>query len=259
MFVWAFVYKGYHLLVSGTFSLSACYQALKEFFLFKHEFHLYYLHILILVYVFLPITRVFVKNASQKELKYALGVWFFLGIVYPTVKAFWPFNLLTGIPVQWLMNMTYAAIGYGILGYYLSCYPPRFPKRQIAVCAAGFITVFGLTVFMSIKSGKLYQNFFEGMSVGVALLAIGLFGLVQTINLNQNGIVLKLVTKISKASFCIYLVHIFIIYGFEFLDISVNMLPSLISIPLLSCLNIGLSYCCYYILSKIPIINRWIV
>lgn len=260
MFVWALAYKGYHLFVSGTLTLSACYQALKEVLLFKHEFHLYYLHILILVYVFLPITRVFVKNASQKELKYALAVWFLLGIIYPTVKTFWPFNLLTGIPAQWLMNMTYAAIGYGVLGYYLSCYPPlRFPKREIAFCAAGFISVFGLTVFMSIKSGGLYQKFLEGMSVGVALLAAGLLGLCQNIRLKRNGKALKIVTEISKASFCIYLVHVLVIDFFNFLNISVNLLPSLISIPLLSCLNLVLSYCCYYILSKIPIINRWIV
>jgi len=135
MFVWALAYKGYHLLVSGSFTLSACFQALKEVLLFKHEFHLYYLHILMLVYVFLPITRVFVKNASGKELQYALAVWFLLGIIYPTVRAFWPFSLLTGIPAQWLMNMTYAAIGYGVLGYCLSCSPPPF-LRNGDICFA---------------------------------------------------------------------------------------------------------------------------
>ena len=259
MFVWALAYKGYYLLVSRSFTFSACYHALKEVLLFNHEFHLYYLHILILVYAFLPITRVFVKNASQKELNYALTVWFLLGIVYPTVKPFWPFTLLTGIPVQWAMNMTYAAIGYGVLGYYLSVYPPRFPKWEIALCATGFILVFMPTVFMSIKSGGLYQNFFEGMSVGVALLATGLFGLSQKIRLSQNGKLLKAITKISKASFCIYLVHVFIIHCFNYLNISVNLFPTLVSIPLLSCVNLALSYCCYCILSKIPIIRRWLV
>lgn len=152
MFAWASAYKFYHLFTAETLTFAACLQALKEVILFKHEFHLYYLHILILVYVFLPITRIFVKNASQKELKYALAIWFLLGIIYPTVKVFWPFNLLTGIPVQWSMNMTYSAIGYGILGYYLSCYPsppPRSQKQEIIalrdrICAG--VRAYGLYV-----------------------------------------------------------------------------------------------------------------
>ncbi len=259
MFVWALAYKGYDLLVAGSLTLSACFHAVKEVFLFKHEFHLYYLHILILVYVFLPITRVFVKNASQKELKYALIVWFLLGILFPTVKPFWPMTLLSGIPLQWGMNMTYAAIGYGVLGYYLSCYPPRFPKRQIALCVTGFLFVFGLTVVMSIQSGSLYQNFLEGMSVGVALLATGLFGWSQAIPFSQNGKLGKAVTKISKASFCIYLVHVFVIHLFDFLHVSVNMVPTLLSVPLLSGVNLAVSYVCYCVLSRIPIVNKWLV
>lgn len=259
MFAWALAYKGYLLVISNAFTWPACFQAIKEVLLFNHEFHLYYLHILILVYVFLPITRVFVKNASQKELKYALTVWFLLGIVYPTVKTFWPFTLLTGMPAQWAMNMTYAAIGYGVLGFYLSCYPLRSPKWDIALCVTGFVLAFGLTVLLSVKSGSLYPNFLEGMSVGVALLATGLFGLGQRIRLNPDGKALKAVTKISKASFCIYLVHVFFIYFFNAWSISVNLLPPLISIPLLSCVNLTLSYCCYCILSKIPVINKWLV
>ena len=259
MFVWAMAYKVYYLFVTGTFTLPACYHALKEVLLFKHEFHLYYLHILTLVYVFLPITRVFVKNASQKELKYALAIWFLLGIIYPTIKVFWPFKLLTGIPAQWAMNMTYSAIGYGVLGYYMSYHPPRFQKKELILCITGFALIFGLTVFMSTKTGNLYQNFLEGMSVGVALLAIGLFGLFQRIQLKDNSKVKKTIIQISKASFCIYLVHIFVIYLFVFLNISVNLFPCLISIPLLSCVNLALSYCCYCVLSKIPVVNKWLV
>lgn len=258
MFAWALAYQAYDLLVSGTLSFAACYQALKEVLLFNQEFHLYYLHILILVYLFLPITRVFVKNATQKELKYALAVWFLFGILYPTVKPFWPFRLLSGIPVQWAMNMTYAAIGYGVLGYYLAHYPIS-QKWNCLLCAAGFFSVFGLTTVLSIKTGSLYQNFLEGMSVGVALLAMGLFGLCYNLRASIKGSASAVVTKISKASFCIYLVHVFILHLFDYFGISVNDFPCLISIPVLSCVNLALSYGIYYVLSKIPVVNRWLV
>lgn len=258
MFVWALAYKIYDLLSAGAFSLPALYQALKEVLLFKHEFHLYYLHILILVYLFLPITRVFIKNATQKELSYALAVWFLLGIIYPTVKPFWPFNLLYGIPAQWAMNMTYSAIGYGILGYCFTRSPVPL-KRSALLCGVGFLSTFGLTVIMSTKNGSLYQNFLEGMSVCVALLAMGLFGLCYDLGARIKGKASAAVTKISKASFCIYLVHVFILRLFNSLNISVNSFPCLISIPVLSCVNLALSYCCYYILSKIPFVNKWLI
>ncbi len=112
---------------------------------------------------------------------------------------------------------------------------------------------------MSIKTGSLYQVFLEGMSVGVALLAAGSFALCQKVRPKLNGKVLGFVTGISKASFCIYLVHVFVIYCFGHFHITVDILPPLISIPLLSCLNMILSYIVYRILVKLPIINRWIV
>lgn len=258
MFVWALAYKLYNLFAAGTFSLTAYYQALKEVLLFQQEFHLYYLHILILVYLFLPVTRAFIRNATQKELNYALAVWFIFGIIYPTVKPFWPFNQLSGIPIQWAMNMTYAAIGYGILGYYLAHYPISL-KWNYLLCAVGFFSVFGLTAFMSKKNGSLYQGFLEGMSIGVALLAMGLFGLCYNLRASIKGLTSAVITKISKASFCIYLAHVFILHLFDFLSISVNGFPCLISIPVLSCVNFALSYVCYYVLSKIPFVNRWLI
>ena len=90
-----------------------------------------------------------VAHASKHNLQYLLGIWFVFGIVYPTLRVFWAFTLLTGIPVQWLMNMTYAAIGYTVLGYYLKTYP--IPLRGALVCLIlGFLVVFGGTSFLSV-------------------------------------------------------------------------------------------------------------
>ena len=104
---------------------------------------------MLLVYLWLPITRLVVAHASKHNLQYLLGIWFVFGIVYPTLRDFWPFTLLAGIPVQWLVNMTYAAIGYTVLGYYLKTYP--IPLRGALVCLiSGFLIVFGGTSFLSV-------------------------------------------------------------------------------------------------------------
>jgi len=122
LFFWALCYKAYHLIATDNLNTASIMQAAKELLLFRHECHLYFLHIMMLVYVLLPIMRVFTRHASQAELRYALILWFLLGIVYPTLRPYWPLSLLGGIPSQWMLNMTYAAIGYGLLGYYINRY-----------------------------------------------------------------------------------------------------------------------------------------
>jgi surface polysaccharide O-acyltransferase-like enzyme len=145
--------------MEGTCSVANIVQGIKEVFLFRQEFHLYYLQIMIIVYAWLPIVRIFVRHAPKKELQYGLCLWFLLGILYPTVKNVWPLTLLGGISRQWMLNMTYAAIGYGILGYYLKRYPVKF--RWGAIFAAmGFSGTFFGTILMSGKTGTLYQSFF---------------------------------------------------------------------------------------------------
>ncbi len=57
------------------------WHSIRDALLFRNQMHLYYLQMLLLVYVCLPVLRVFTKNATEKEQTYALGVWLALGIV----------------------------------------------------------------------------------------------------------------------------------------------------------------------------------
>lgn len=102
MLVWAMAYQCYHLAMDHAFTAANLWQSLKEVLLFKQEFHFYYLHIMLLVYVFLPVTRNFVQHADRRMLQYFLILWFALGILYPTLRPFWPFSLLGGIPASGL-------------------------------------------------------------------------------------------------------------------------------------------------------------
>ncbi len=96
----------YHLVSAGSLTAAALYRACKELLLFRHESHLYYLHIAILIYLCVPLLRILTAHADRRQLTYALALWFALGIVYPTVRPLWPFRLLSGIPQQYALNMT---------------------------------------------------------------------------------------------------------------------------------------------------------
>lgn len=256
MLVWGLCYKIYHLLAAGQLNLNDIWYSFKRLLLFDQEFHFYYIHIILLVYAFLPITRIFAEKADKKTMEYALCLWTVLAILYPTICNFTPFSLLSGIPKQWMINLTWASVGYGLLGYYLKKYPLTLAKG--AVCfGTGFIATFGMTFYSSMNAEILSDLYLQGTSPGVFLLAIGIFSLVNIREI--KGIFKKTVVFISKASFCVYLSHMFILYILMHFGIVTQKLSAIFSVPLISAIVLSGCLVIYAIISKIPLLNKWII
>lgn len=257
MLVWAMFYKVFHLGVDGSLTIAQLIQGLKEVLLFNQEFHLYYLHIILLFYALVPIIRVFLKNASIRDVRYFLFIWFCLGILFPTVKDYPPFSSVTGIPLQWIMNMAYSSLGYGVLGYYIYYLRP-FSKKAVYALAflAGFAFVFFATWHFSVKNGALYQNFLEGMSVGVCLMAAGSFGFCSLLRFKDGKGIFQYV---SGASFCMYLIHVFVIGFFTYIGLTISLFPEFFSIPVVVLANGLIGIGVYAVISRIPVINRWLI
>lgn len=256
LFFWAAVYKLYRLVFGGGLTGAGVVQALKELVLFRHEDHLYYLHIALLVYAFVPVLRVLAEHAGKKCLIWLLALWAALGILYPTVRGFWPFTLLGGVPAQWMLNMTWASLGYVLLGFFMRTYPPKRGAAAL-IFAAGFAVTFGGTVLMSLRAGTLDTTFLEGMTVGVALEAAGAFGLLSSAK--PRGTAAKVTGYISRASFCVYLVHLLVMYALGSLGVNALLLPCIISIPLMALVLLAVSCAVYFVLSKIPLVNRYLI
>lgn len=259
---WAAVYKIYDLWLSNGFGTVTFADVVKELLFFKHESHLYYIHVSLLLYLFLPIGRVFAANATKRQYIYLLLFWFVFGILYPSVKRYYPFNQLTGIPIQYLMNLTYSAIGYAMLGYFLKKYTPRLCIGA-AVFISGAVFTFLFTFLMSVRHGYFYDLMLNGMTVGVCLMAFGLFSTVKRLcdkkPLKLNGFFVKTVTYASKASFCAYLIHMFFLNFAKKQGMTVLVLPPIICIPI--CVVSLLTVCLliYYPLSKLPVIRKWMI
>lgn len=257
LFFWAMAYKVYFLVSDGRFNPTELLFAVKELFLFKHYTHFYYLHIIILFYALVPVLRVFTKNAARTELRYALSLWFVVGILYPTLAPYWPFTLLSGMPKQWLLNMTWSSVGYGLLGYYLKKYPISL-KLSLPALISGFGVIFGGTLYFSYIKGALDARFFEGMTVGVMLLAVGIFSVAGKISTRMSNASIKLTEYISKGSFCVYLIHLIL---WDRL-VRAGILPDSLPLALIPVFAIGILLVClliYFVLSKLPIINKWLV
>lgn len=254
---WASCYKIFGMVLGGV-SVPGLIQAGKELLLFRHEEHLYYLHIMLLVYAFLPLTKLVSCHAPRHVAAYLLGLWALLGIVYPTVKDFWPFTLLVGIPQQWRMNMTYASIGYTLLGWYLSSGPGRSRRWPWVCCtAAGIAMAFGGSWASSAAAGTLRTGFLEGMGVPMCLLAVGIYQLCGQARLPHWAV--RLTEWISRGSFCVFLVHIFFLKTFAHFGLTAQVGPAIVTVPMMTLLLLGCSMAVYALLRRIPVVNRWLI
>lgn len=257
MIFWALVYKFYHLAVSWNFTAESITGAVKEVLFFQHEDHLYYLHMVLLIYAFLPLLRLLTRHGDKRLLQYALGLWFALGIVYPTVQSYWPFTLLAGVPLQWMLNMSYAAMGYCLLGYYLKKYPLRRRWGALSL-GLGLACVFGGTVLSSLRDGALNTKFWEGMSVGVCLMAAGIFSLLASVQ--GTGPRLGAAARfLSKASFCVYLSHMLFLHVLRALGLDGNWPLPVVGVPLLALLTVLGGLVVYVAASRVPVVKRWLI
>ncbi len=258
LMVWALVYKLYHRF-QGEFTTADLVYDIKRVLLFDHEFHLYYMHIILLGYVLVPLMRAFVGMGNRRMLEYALLLWFILGIVYPTLEHSWPLNLVYGMPKQWMLNTVYGSLGYMLMGYYLKTYPIRIKWIYPLLFLLGFGVVFGGTWKLSGAKGSLDETYFNGVSVWVFAKSVGLCGLLSSVKSVSKAGGTGFVQYLSKASFCVYLAHPIILYEQRKLGLDLDILPCIVSIPLLSMLNMALCTGLYFLISKIPLAKKWIV
>ena len=257
LFFWAFAYQLYRLVfLSGGVTVDGLVRAVKDTLLFHHEFHLYYLHIMLVVYAVLPMTRLITAHADKRTVEYLLALWALAGIVYPTFKGFWPFTLLYGIPTQYALNMTWASIGYGLLGWYLRTYARRW-QVWAGVAVVGLAMVYGGTVLPSLAAGTLNTAALEGMSPGVALLGAGVCGAAFAGLRGRPPF--RWASLLSRASFCVYLVHVFFLYILKSLGLWAGAGPCVLSVPLTAAAMLACALAVWLVLSRVPVVRRWLI
>ena len=123
----------------------------------------------------------------------------------------------------------------------------------------GFLLTFLGTYVLSARIQQLDTSMLEGTAVGPALLAAGIVTCVVQ-HRKEPGRTMRFATDwISRASFCIYLVHVAVIYLLMEWGITIAFAPAFISVPLLVALNIILCMAVYVLLRQIPLVRRWII
>ncbi len=252
LFFWATLYKFFDLGRMGILEKAEIKQALEDLLLFRHQYHLYFLVIILVFYVSIPPFRIFLQGAKKKDIQYALGIWLVFGVIYNNLQAYPPFKLLTGSIQQAAISQTWTCLGYCLLGHYLLHYPLEKKNALLLSCLSFLITCLG-TYFSSVSQGVFDTNFLSGTSLGVCLFSLGNFAFLLHFKGGKASIFL------SKASFCIYLTHVFFLSLFTENAWIYPFFPLGLQVPVLVLMTLVPSILAYLLLSRIPWVKKWLI
>lgn len=260
LFFWASIYEViqayYRYRQVGILERANISLVLKNILFFQHNYHLYFLYIMLVFYLFTPMIKKIIDNSQVHFWAYILLVWLGLGILLPTFVGFKPVSYFSNLTQYILMPMGYASLGYGLLGHYIANHRQR-PSHYLTIFCLGLLAAFFLTLLLCLHVNAVNITFWGGMSLTVAMMAYGLFGFVFATDFPIYHS--KIVSRLSRASFAIYLLHDIFLKVLSYLNIGMDTFPILVSGPIIVFIVLLASYLSYLVLAKIKIVNRYLI
>jgi surface polysaccharide O-acyltransferase-like enzyme len=239
-------------------------------------YHLWFIYMLVVLYLFAPAISVFLNQAPKKHVWYLIALWFFWASLLPIVDQPLPLDIYFTPDMD-----DYSALrlsGYFLLGFMLRDRHAR-SRRQLAMTlllflAGGAATIFG-TYFMSRHRGDFDPFFYKYFSVSVVAMTVALFLLVKSLCRGREEGVAEgagragtrsplLLRKIGTSVFGVYLAHALVLellrdgrLGFTIDHTSVfgAALPLAAGVPVFALAVFGLSLAAIALLRAIPLVR----
>ena len=176
----------------------------------------------------------------------------------PVLFTFWPFSLTEGTVREYSMRFTGMAVGLGVLGWLLHTQGKKLPAKCYALLyLGGFALTFFGTLALSLRRGELCWTLLQGNAPGVVLEAAGLFGLCLYGKPGARG--RAVTTALSKASFCIYLVHLFFLDLLMKAGYYTGALDPVWSAPAETVVLVACGFVTWLVLRKVPLVKRYLI
>ncbi|MGD6934447.1 MAG: acyltransferase [Candidatus Bathyarchaeia archaeon] len=222
----------------------------------------WYLYVLVGLYLFTPILRVFISHGEPAVVKYFVFLWIVGVSILPL------FSLITGFELTDNIITVTGYVGYMVLGTYLSTM--RLPRKPLAIASVvGIALTAVLTYVLADTLGGQDMYFFQQyFSPTVILSSVALFLLLLTVKPpsvaqeNNLSITQRLIKLISINTLGIFLIHVMINesiqMGFFGFAINRDLLNPIIEVPLLAMIVLFISLAIIATLRKVPYVNRLI-
>jgi len=252
---------------------------LSDFFklFFVGEEYLWFIFMIIGCYLISPFLRLFSDDIVLS--RYFLGLCVFWSSFIPTLKNIFKLYRLKDAETEldtwtsrWHYHFTLEFVGYFVAGYHIVKHIniKSFKIRLILYALGLFDLIFftKLTYNIEANNSKRYsKEFRDNYTLTVVFYSIVLFLFfkheIGRINFSERAI--KIISKLSSLTFGMYLSHMIIkfllskychIKQEEFLGIKVS---AAVGCPIFALSIIILSLLTSYMLSKIPVLNRYVI
>ncbi len=260
---WALVYFVYTFRYNFRDGIELPWYDIKNLFLTGDVyFHLWFVSMILGLYVFTPILRVYLRSATLSEIHYFIIVWFVLA----SISTYYPKFFLVKF-VGWI-----GYVGMYLLGYYLIHYPDYPYKKWIErISLVLFLLVAPATYYLSAQYGVMDGSWYIYLAPQTILYSAVFFQWFTKIDWTafskRNPFTWKVFHQISFYSYGIYLIHAIILDCFKngyFGTVIYNTqlfgvtLPSLVAVPIVVLLVVISSYLVIWLLKKIPILGDWV-
>jgi surface polysaccharide O-acyltransferase-like enzyme len=211
---------------------------------FGASFHFWYLYMILGLYLFLPWIHAAIIQMKKLDIEVFLGIW---GL---TLLGNWPRVALYFPHVEFMYFSGY--LGYLVMGQYLMRYKVRGAVWWYLVGCG--LTIVG-TYYLSKAKGSFDIRMYGNLSLPVALMAVGIFGIFQKVtfvHLRFN----RFVGLISQLSFGIYFIHVMVLYYLSRAQINYAYHGLEVGIPLTTIACLTISSVLIFLIKKLPSADR---
>ena len=117
--------------------------------------------------------------------------------------------------------------------------------------------LFGGTLAGSLRQGVLFEQLFQGGTLGVLMEAVGLYGLLDNLMAGRRSVPALAVT--AKASFCVYLTHPVLLDILLRHGLTAGCFHPAWAAPVEALVLFVWGFGLWLVLRKIPAVNRYLI
>lgn len=208
-------------------------------------YHLWFVYMILALYLLIPIIRIFLKNATQKQIQY-----FILLAVLASSIEYWNVFMPT---LNFSLSEMGGYVGYLVIGYYLNRFELTNRSRKIIYLSALLSAIW--IVALNWVNGVPPHTYPSYTSPFVMVISIAVFLLFKNncqIRPNSH------IARLSNLVFGVYLVHDLFIQFFS------NIIPkewgssALVFVPIAAIAVFICSAIVSFVISKIPVVGKYI-